>query len=94
MPKVLFCDGCLENHKCATAQNPQPPLDPKNLARLREVRENLDAALGFVAAAAERRASFMEPASPPAPMAPVASEPKVPAAPAPPPPSAAASKFK
>ena len=39
MPKVLFCDGCLENHKCATAQNPQPPLDPKNLARLREVRQ-------------------------------------------------------
>jgi hypothetical protein len=30
--------------------HPQLPLDPKNLARLREVRENLDAALGFAAA--------------------------------------------
>jgi hypothetical protein len=74
MPKVLLCDGCLENHKCATAQNPQLPLDPKNLARLLEVRENLDAAEARLVAAEkeERRASCMEPASPPAPKAPVA----------------------
>jgi hypothetical protein len=48
VPKVLFCDGCLE-HTCATAENLLLPLDPKNLERALEVRENLDAVIEHVA---------------------------------------------
>ena len=72
VPKVLYCDSCLESHTCATAKNPLLPLDPKNLPRLLALRENLDAAEEAAAQeAAQRKASCMEPASPPATKAPV-----------------------
>ena len=58
LPKMLYCDSCLESHTCATAKNPLlpvMPLDPKNLPRMLALQENMDVAMRLVAAEKEER---------------------------------------